>query len=76
MAASSSGTDKFNILYYHVQKTGGTSLSRLFKGINRRYVTRNFGGIEGPGQLHEMPEWKKNVNSETKLLFISFREPV
>ena len=77
-----SRTHKFNILYYHVQKTGGTSLSTLFQRINRWHGTRNFGdaranGIERPGRLHEMLQWRNdNANNETKLLFISFREPV
>lgn len=77
-----------NILYYHVMKTGGTTLYGLFDAINQKNgmpdnpgTTPRKYGVESPGYLSQFISWRMADNmdpaqDEKRLLAISFREPV
>jgi len=77
---------KHNILYYHVKKTGGSTLFDFFDEVNRHNgVPDNPGkkpnghgyGIERPGLLSRFILWRTEDSvEENRLLAISFREPV
>ena len=88
---SQGGWGSCNILYYHVQKTGGSSLSRMFESLNRRNgftnpgLGRNSKFNEDPGSLDRYVDWRRSTarngtvafsGSSCKLLIASFREPV
>jgi len=81
-----SNRTKNNILYYHVMKTGGSTLYNFFDNINKHNgMPDNPGkqpnglgyGVESPGHLSQFISWRTEKTTEEKILLaISFGEPV